>query len=106
MATDAPGTLEFLDLQSSPDTALAVLRDPVRAWFRGRFGDPTPGQRLLWPAVAAGKHCLLSAPTGGGKTLAAFLPVLIELTTAAAVPSVRCLYLTPLKALANDVRRN
>ncbi len=80
---------------------------PVARWFRANLGDPTPPQRLGWPAVAAGENTLLFAPTGSGKTLAAFLACLDHLWR---VPrqskGVRILYLSPLKALNNDVYRN
>src|SRR5262245_7372081 len=56
------------------DAALAALPAPLADWFRDRFGTPTPAQRLAWPAVAAGRNLLLCAPTGTGKSLAAFLP--------------------------------
>ena len=91
------------------DEALSALAPATAAWFRGRFGAPTVAQRLAWPAVAAGRHLLLSAPTGAGKTLAAFLPILRTLTQPASpitAASVRCLYIAPLKALTNDVARN
>src|SRR5262249_3927819 len=77
-----------------------------RRWFRQRFGEPTPAQRLAWPVLAAGKNLLLAAPTGSGKTLAAFLPILSDLLTGSFSASVRCLYVAPLKALGNDARRN
>jgi ATP-dependent Lhr-like helicase len=98
--------LEHLALPVSGETALACLADPVRRWFTDKFGTPTPPQGLAWPAVAAGKNLLLCAPTGTGKTLAAFLPILGELLGAPLAASVRCLYVAPLKALANDVRKN
>jgi ATP-dependent helicase Lhr and Lhr-like helicase len=106
MAEDALDLLDFLPVPPSPETALAALSEPVRRWFAARFPAPTPGQRLAWPAVAAGQNFLLCAPTGSGKTLAAFLPVLDRLLTSFAGAAVRCLYLSPLKALANDTRRN
>jgi ATP-dependent helicase Lhr and Lhr-like helicase len=106
MAPDALGTLEALTLPGSCEAALATLVEPVRTWFRGRFPAPTPGQRLAWPALAAGKNLLLCAPTGSGKTLAAFLPIVSRLLTSPLSATVRCLYLAPLKALANDLRRN
>ena len=56
--------------------------------------------------IAASKNLLLCAPTGTGKTLAAFLPILGELLRAPLAASVRCLYVAPLKALGNDVRKN
>src|SRR5262249_62260881 len=79
MTPDAPSTLDHHVLPCSGERALASLSEPVRAWFRQRFGDPTLAQRLAWPVVAAGKNLLLSAPTGSGKTIAAFLPVLDQL---------------------------
>jgi ATP-dependent Lhr-like helicase len=77
----------------------------VQRWFRAELGRPTPAQCYAWPAIAEGKHLLLSAPTGSGKTLAAFLPILDRLLAEPSSGSVRCLYLSPLKALATDVRR-
>src|SRR5262245_44993861 len=96
--------IEFLGLPRSAETALAVLPEPMRAWFRRRFGAPTPAQRLALPAVAAGKNVLRAAPTGGGKTLAACLPVLSQLLEGNSFGSIRLLYVAPLKALLSDVR--
>ena len=79
----------------------------VREWFRTTLGEPTPPQRLGWPSIAAGKHTLILAPTGSGKTLAAFLACLDRLWRQP--PSrrgVRVLYISPLKALNNDIHRN
>ncbi len=110
MNDDAP---IFLDGPSGATVALESLSDPVRAWFLHNFGEPTHGQCLAWPAIASGDHLLLSAPTGTGKTLAAFLPILDRLLNengASASPwsalhsGVRCLYVAPLKALINDAR--
>src|SRR3954447_25168853 len=99
--------MEFLRPASAAD-ALAALAGPAARWFERRFGQPTPVQRLAWPCLAAGGHLLLSAPTGAGKTLAAFLPILDRLLFGPAppTPAVRCLYVTPLKALGNDVAGN
>jgi ATP-dependent Lhr-like helicase len=83
-----------------------ALSPAVRAWFTQRFGQPTPIQRLAWPDVADGKNVLLSAPTGSGKTLAAFLPLLDHLLAEPPVTGVRVLYVSPLKALCSDIRRN
>src|SRR4051794_30351777 len=87
-------------------SALGVLPETMQAVFLQRLGRPTPIRRAAWPAVAAGKDLLLSAPTGSGKTFAAFLPLLGRLLDAPPVASVRLLYLSPLKALAADIRRN
>src|ERR1700684_3474042 len=89
-------------------TALATLPDFAARWFVSRFGEPTPAQRMAWPVVTTGCHLLLSAPTGAGKTLAAFLPLLGKLIADAQETTfrwkrfgLRGLYLAPLKALVN-----
>jgi len=79
----------------------------TRRWFEERFGAPTEVQARVWPLWAAGSHVLATAPTGSGKTLAAFLGALDRLLTGAWAPGgVRVLYLSPLKALNNDIERN
>jgi ATP-dependent Lhr-like helicase len=97
--------MEYLGLPPPADTVLAGFAEPVRRWFRDRFSTPTVAQRLAWPPLLAGNHLLLAAPTGGGKTLAAFLPVLNDLLTGQPGTGVCCLYVAPLKALINDVRK-
>jgi ATP-dependent Lhr-like helicase len=88
---------------------MAAFTEPVRDWFGRAFREPTRVQRAAWPAIASGEHTLISAPTGAGKTLAAFLWALDRL---AASPQgdedrkVRVLYVSPLKALSYDVERN
>ena len=82
----------------------------VSGWFRERFGSPTDPQRAGWPRIAAGEDVLIAAPTGSGKTLAAFLACLDALVRrglAAPLPdAIEILYISPLKALSNDVHRN
>jgi ATP-dependent Lhr-like helicase len=82
----------------------------VDAWFRGRFAEPTPVQALGWPAIADGRDVLLAAPTGSGKTLAAFLYCLDALVRKSAAGALQdrteVVYVSPLKALSNDIRRN
>ena len=86
---------------------LAAFHPLVRQWFLDRVGEPTEVQRLAWPRIAAGEHVLATAPTGSGKTLAAFLAAIDRLLTGALpAGAVRVLYISPLKALGNDVRRN
>ncbi|MGH6955031.1 MAG: ligase-associated DNA damage response DEXH box helicase [Caulobacteraceae bacterium] len=79
------------------------------AWFEARGWAPRAHQLAMVERARAGRHALLIAPTGGGKTLAGFLPSLIELAERApsnAPPGVHTLYLSPLKALAVDIERN
>jgi ATP-dependent helicase Lhr and Lhr-like helicase len=82
----------------------------VAAWFERRFGSPTPVQALAWPEIARGGDVLLTAPTGSGKTLAAFLSCLDTLAreamTGRLAEQTTVVYVTPLKALSNDVKRN
>jgi ATP-dependent Lhr-like helicase len=82
----------------------------VERWFEGRFGEPTEPQALAWPEIAARRDVLVSAPTGSGKTLAAFLSAIDRLFREAvegALPDeTRVLYVSPLRALVNDVEKN
>src|SRR6516165_11389890 len=79
----------------------------VARWFRTEFGVPTPPQARGWPEIAAGHNTLLFAPTGSGKTLAAFLACLDHLwRVPRAARGVRILYVSPLKALNQDIYRN
>ncbi len=91
-----------------PDTIeIEGLGPTTSAWFRSTFGEPTLAQNLAWPAIAARKNALLVAPTGSGKTLAAFLACLDYLwANPGTRPKTRILYISPLKALNNDVYRN
>ncbi len=87
---------------------LDAFSEPTRTWFAEAFEGPTRAQELGWAAISRGRHTLIHAPTGSGKTLAAFLWCLDRLMTepAPAKPSVRVLYVSPLKALTYDVERN
>ncbi len=80
------------------------LPDPLKSWFGKRGWDLHPHQRAMLDR-AGDPATLLIAPTGGGKTLAGFLPTLVELTEAPR-PGLHTLYVSPLKALAADIRRN
>jgi ATP-dependent Lhr-like helicase len=91
------------------DSPLDRFLPPVACWFREALGEPTPPQRLGWPAIAGGQNTLIVAPTGSGKTLAAFLAAMDLLwrnPRAGAPGGVRILYISPLKALGEDIRRN
>ena len=85
--------------------------DPLVAeWFADRFGKPTEPQIQGWPVIRAGRDALISAPTGSGKTLAAFLVCIDDLIRQAregVLPEqTQVLYISPLKALSNDVHKN
>ncbi len=82
----------------------------VGGWFRSSFRQPTPVQAGAWPAIAAGRHALLAAPTGSGKTLAGFLAVIDDLLHRSQQDDLpqrtQVVYVSPLRALSTDVRRN
>ncbi|MBL8096765.1 MAG: DEAD/DEAH box helicase [Anaerolineales bacterium] len=89
---------------------LAAFSPATRAWFQEALGRPTPPQIEGWPAIQRGEHTLILAPTGSGKTLAAFLwgiDTLYQRQEAQEDPSgIGLLYISPLKALNNDIERN
>ncbi|MGM0448944.1 MAG: ATP-dependent helicase [Methanobacteriota archaeon] len=116
---DAPAVAFDPETVPLPDAdVLARLSPPVRRWWVGEFGPHvgenggffTPPQREGIPHVDAGRNCLVAAPTGSGKTLAAFTAVLDDLFERERRDdlddSVYCLYVSPLKSLANDIKRN
>ncbi len=79
----------------------------LRDYFARRFGSPTSIQSMVWPVVASKQHLLALAPTGSGKTLAAFYSFINDFVTGRLQPgTTRLLYVSPLKALNNDIRRN
>ena len=82
----------------------------VREWFVAKFGTPTEPQEQGWPPILAGKTTLISAPTGSGKTLAAFLACIDRLVRKALsgelADRTEVLYVSPLKALSNDIQKN
>jgi len=86
---------------------LDAFHSTVAAWFRARVGEPTDVQRRAWPQIAQGRHVLVTAPTGSGKTLTAFLWSINQLLSGTWTANhVRVLYVSPLRALNNDVQRN
>jgi len=90
--------------------SLAGFHPAVRNWFERKFEHPTPVQARAWPVIREGGHTLLAAPTGSGKTLAAFLSAIDDLVREGeerALPDeTRVLYVSPLKALSNDIHKN
>ncbi|WP_152224729.1 DEAD/DEAH box helicase [Pseudomonas sp. SCB32] len=94
------------------DDALAAFHPAVAAWFRAHFAAPTQAQAQAWPAIQAGDSTLVAAPTGSGKTLTAFLAAIDALVreglaNGGALPDrTTVVYVSPLKALSNDIRIN
>jgi len=94
----------------APANPLDLFHPAVRDWFSAVFNGPTRPQILGWPAIARGDSTLILAPTGTGKTLAAFLWCINRLMFSTDKPPeesrCRVLYISPIKALAVDVERN
>ena len=94
----------------SPPTSLAWAHPLVAEWFVRKFGTPTEPQEQGWPHILAGRTTLISAPTGSGKTLAAFLACIDRLVCKALAGNLHdrteVLYVSPLKALGNDIQKN
>ena len=92
--------------------ALEAFHPAVTAWFRRSFAAPTAAQAAAWPSIRAGQHTLVAAPTGSGKTLTAFLAAIDELVRegvahgGALADATSVLYVSPLKALSNDIHVN
>src|SRR5579862_5085398 len=111
-ASDSPvqpvGTSSFGEVRTS--NALDWAHPLVREWFVGRFGSPTEPQEQGWPEILSGNTTLISAPTGSGKTLAAFLACIDRLVRKALAGDLQdrteVLYVSPLKALGNDIQKN
>src|SRR5216110_2692235 len=82
----------------------------VSEWFVNKFGTPTEPQEQGWPHILASRTTLISAPTGSGKTLAAFLACIDRLVRKAIsgdlAGKVEVVYISPLKALGNDIQKN
>lgn len=95
---------------ASPTDHLGAFHPLVSGWFGDRLGTPTQAQSLGWPSIRRGDDTLIAAPTGSGKTLAAFLVCIDKLLRDGLAgrlrDEVRVLYISPLKALSHDVRRN
>ena len=125
LATDRGPLATDRDLGFDPETVriadgdvLETLSPAVRRWWVREFGAHveenggffTPPQREAIPHIDAGRNCLVAAPTGSGKTLSAFTSILDDLFTRETAgeldDSVYCLYVSPLKSLANDIKRN
>ncbi|MCG8404811.1 MAG: DEAD/DEAH box helicase [Phycisphaerales bacterium] len=87
---------------------ISEFHPTLQEWFSTRLGEPTPPQREGWPHIRAGRNTLIAAPTGSGKTLAAFFSAMDALAKEGPdLPDeTRVVYVSPLKALSNDVQKN
>jgi len=90
--------------------ALSGFHPAVAGWFQNRFSAPTEAQARAWAVTSEHRNALIAAPTGSGKTLAAFLSAINDLVveglTRALSDDVHVLYVSPLKALSNDIQKN
>jgi ATP-dependent Lhr-like helicase len=91
-------------------TFLNLFHSAVSNWFADSFPSPSPAQAKAWPAIKAGRHTLIAAPTGSGKTMAAFLAAIDDLIwqglNGQLTDETQVVYVSPLKALSNDIHRN
>jgi ATP-dependent Lhr-like helicase len=89
---------------------LSLLIPQIAQWFKGKYGSLTPPQKMAIPYIKAGYNVLISSPTGTGKTLAAFLPIIDELFRYALSGELKdqvyVVYVSPLRALNNDMQKN
>ena len=103
---------EITYLNSPLETELLCerLSQPVRDWFNATFPDFTEPQKLAIPSIMDGDHLLLCSPTGSGKTLTAFLTIIDQLVRRSLDGTleqrIHCIYISPIKALANDIQKN
>ena len=99
-----------MSLDKMPDHLPAGFHPALKSWFGTAFENPTPVQNAAWPEIIKRERVLIAAPTGSGKTLAAFLCAINELVLqsrrAILEDKVHVLYISPLKALSNDIEKN
>ena len=109
LATRTGATAESAPARS-PANFQTLFHPAVAGWFADSFAAPTPAQAEAWPAIKAGRHTLIAAPTGSGKTLAAFLAAIDDLVRqgleGGLTDATQVVYVSPLKALSNDIHRN
>jgi ATP-dependent helicase Lhr and Lhr-like helicase len=90
--------------------SLDLFHPAVASWFRKQFAAPTAPQERAWPSIKDRRHTLIAAPTGSGKTLSAFLSAIDDLVkqglTGTLEDATQVVYVSPLKALSNDIQRN
>src|SRR5437879_3117949 len=104
------GRLCVLNPLAAPMSPASAFHPSVSAWFDRSFAAPTAPQADAWPTIKAGRHVLIAAPTGSGKTFAAFLAAIDDLVRqgldGALRDEMQVVYVSPLKALSNDVQKN
>ena len=109
-SSSGSGSGSYTGLGEDLSQAIAGFHPASRAWFEGKFGAPTPAQAEAWAHISAGRHTLIAAPTGSGKTLAAFYAAIDALLKRGQAQQlgegVQIIYVSPLKALSNDIRKN
>jgi len=103
--------IRVLDEVPREGDVVKLLRPYTYSWFRRRYGSFTPAQLMAIPVIKSGENVLISSPTGSGKTLAAFLAIIDELFRACEEGGglddrIYVLYISPLRALNNDMRKN
>jgi ATP-dependent Lhr-like helicase len=102
--------IEFVREPFSKEENLACLEQHVRDWFVREFEELTPPQQYSFKLISQGKNVIVTAPTGSGKTLAGFMIIISELFKMSYAGELKdgvyCLYISPLKALDNDIKKN
>ena len=102
--------ISYVSKISESEEILSKLSSPVRNWFKEKYDDFTDPQKVAIPQILDGEHLLLCSPTGSGKTLTAFLSIIDDLVRKSMEgkleDTVYCVYISPIKALANDIQKN
>lgn len=102
--------IRFVEKAKTTEQVLSLMHPLVRDWFNSRFKEITEPQAMAIPLIHTQENCLISSPTGSGKTLTAFLSIINELwglqEKGELKDHIYAVYISPLKALANDIEKN